>query len=260
MPFDLARYHALRRSTRVGVEVAYLEATGSTMDDARAGAAAGQPCGTAYVAGEQSAGRGRQGRPWVSAAAAGLYVTYHLCPPRSEGAPLLGLAAAVAAAEAVHAACGLAVDLKWPNDLQVAGKKLAGILAEARPRAAGGIDVFVGIGINLRTAAELPPEVAAIATSIEGAGYPAPPREVLLAALSTAYDRRATQAEEEPAALLAEWRARLVTLGQRVRLATPAGEVEGEAVDVTSAGELVLALPDGQRQAFSAGDVTTVRR
>jgi len=260
MPFDLARYHALRRSSTLGAEVAYLEATGSTMDDARAGAAQGRPCGTAYVAGEQSAGRGRQGRTWVSAAAAGLYVTYHLCPARTEGAPLLGLAAAVAAAEAVDEACGLRVDLKWPNDLQVAGRKLAGILAEAHTRASGGLDVFVGIGINLRTAAELPPEVAAIATSIEGAGYPAPPREVLLAALSTAFERRVTQVAAEPSALLAAWRARLVTLGQRVRLATPSGEVEGEAVDVTAAGELVLALADGARRAFAAGDVTTVRR
>lgn len=260
MPFDPARYHTLRRSSRVGVEVAYVEATTSTMDDARAGAASGRPFGTAYVAGEQSAGRGRLGRSWISAASAGLYVTYHLCLPRADGAPLLGLAAAVAAAEAVQAACGLAVDLKWPNDLQVAGKKLAGILAEARPRPAGGIDVFVGIGINLRTAAELPPEVAAIASSIEGAGHPAPPREVLLAALSTAFDQRAAQAEEEPVALLAEWRSRLVTLGQRVRLATPTEEVEGVAVDVTASGELVLALPGGEHRAFSAGDVSTVRR
>lgn len=259
MPFDLACYHALRRSSRIGVEVMYVEATTSTMDDARAGAAEGRQCGTAYVAGEQSAGRGRQGRSWVSAASAGLYVTYHLCPAQVQGAPLLGLAAAVAAAEAVQAACGIHVDLKWPNDLQVEGKKLAGILAEARPRGAA-LDVFVGIGINLRPAAGLPPEVAAIATSIEGAGYPAPPREALLAALSTAFDRRAEQAEAEPAALLAEWRARLITLGQRVRLATPSGEVEGEAVDVTSTGELVLALPDGGRRAFAAGDVTTVRR
>ena len=242
----------------MGVGVAYLEATTSTMDDARAGAAEGRPCGTAYVAGEQSAGRGRQERSWVSAASAGLYVTYHLCPEWTGGAPLLGLAAAVAAAEAVQAAAGLAVDLKWPNDLQVAGKKLAGILAEARPRGTS-LDVFVGIGINLHTAAELPLEVAAIATSIEGAGHPAPPREVLLAALSSAFDRRATQAEADPAALVAEWRSRLVTLGQQVRLATPSGEVEGEAVDVTSAGELVLALASGERRAFAAGDVTTIR-
>ncbi len=259
MPFDLARYHGLRHSSRVGAEVVYVETTTSTMDDARAGAAEGRPRGTAYVAGEQSAGRGRQGRSWVSAASAGLYVTYHLGPARAEGAPLLGLAAAVAAAEAVQAACGLSVDLKWPNDLHVEGKKLAGILAEARPRGAD-LDVFVGMGINLRTATELPPEVAAIATSIERAGHPAPSREVLLAALSTAFDRRAAQAEAEPAALLAEWRARLITIGQRVRLATPSGVVEGEAVDVNPKGELVLALADDTRRAFAAGDVTTVRR
>lgn len=260
MPFDLARYHAARRSVTVGAEVVYVEETQSTMDDARAGADAGRPVGTAYVAGEQHAGRGRQGRSWVSAAEAGLYVTFHLRSADPEAAPRFALAGAVAAAEAVREASRLEVDLKWPNDLVVRGKKLAGVLAESRPRADGTVDVFLGIGTNLRTATELPPEVAAIATSIEGAGHPAPRPEALLAALATALDVRARQASEEPEALLDAWRARLITLGQHIRLATPSGEVEGEAVDVTARGELVLAMADGSRRAYAAGDVTTVTR
>ncbi len=237
MPFDLDRYRSRFPGGSVGAAVSFRESTASTMDDARAGADGGGGCGTAYVAGEQTAGRGRQGRSWVSAAAAGLYVTYHLCPATPERAPLLSIAGGVAVAEAIEAAAGLRVDLKWPNDVLHGGRKLAGILAEAR-HGVSRFDVLLGIGINLRTADALPVEVAAIATSVEQAGAPAPAPEVLLAALSGALGRRAAQAEAEPAALVAEWRARLVTLGQRVRFEAPAGPVEGEAVDVTPRGEL----------------------
>lgn len=234
------------------------------MNDAREGAASAGAagCGTAYVAGEQTAGRGRQGRSWVSAAASGLYVTYHLCPRTAERAPLLSIAGALAAAEAIEAASGLRVDVKWPNDLLHEERKLCGILAEARSSGepgSGRLDVLLGIGINLRTAPGLPSEVAAIATSIEQAGAPAPEPEILLAALSDALGRRAAQADDEPAALVADWRARLVTLGRRVRFEAPSGPVEGEAVDVTARGELVLRLADGSQQFFAAGDVHTLR-
>ena len=253
MTFDFNRYRTLRRSTGVGVEVVYADVVESTMDSARAGAAAGLPCGSAYVAGEQTAGRGREGRSWVSAADAGLYVTYHLCPQRTVNAPLLTIAGALAVADALQASCGLRVDLKWPNDLLFEGRKLSGVLAEAR-HSARGVDVFLGIGVNLTTSATLPTEVAAIATSVEQAGARPPAREALLAAISRALERRATQADVDPAALVADWRGRLVTLGRRVLLHTPSGDVEGEAVDVTETGELVLALDSGERRAFPAGD------
>lgn len=257
MPFDFPRYRALLGAASVGQEVVYAEVVASTMDEARAGAAAGRPGGTAYLAGEQTAGRGREGRSWISAAAAGLYVTYHLLPLTAAGAPLLSLAGGLAVVDALDAACALAVDLKWPNDVQHEGRKLAGVLAEARHGAR--LDVFLGIGINLTTSPALPPEVAAIATSIAQAGTPPPAPEALLAALSLALERRAMQAEADPAALLADWRARLVTLGRRVRLHTPGGDVEGEAVDVAADGALVLRLADGTRRAFAAGDVLSTR-
>ena len=219
------------------------------MDDARAGAAAGGLPGTVYVAGEQSAGRGRQGRTWLSAASAGLYATYHLRTVEAATAPLYSLAGGLAASDAILEAARLPTVLKWPNDVQhlaaEGARKLCGVLAESRPAAGSpALDVLLGIGINVR-AAPLPPEVAALATSIEAAGAVPPTIEVLLAALSRALDRWTTTLEASPAALVDAWTARLATLGQRVRLQTPTGPIEGDAIDVTHRGELVLRLADG---------------
>ena len=257
-PFDVDRYSALRTASSVGVAVHYRDRTGSTMDDARAGAAVGQPaCGDAYVAGEQQAGRGRMGRSWVSAASAGLYVTYHLCPQHSEHAPLLTVVGGLAAADAIRETSGLETELKWPNDVLHDGHKLCGVLAEARPALVGQrLDVFLGIGINVRTTLHMPPEVAAIATSIEQADADPPSLEALLAALSGAVERWGALVDSDPRALIAAWRPRLVTLGRRVRLDAPDGAVEGVAVDVNAAGELVLCRDDGPTASYAAGDVT----
>jgi len=259
VPFDVERYQMLRRSSLVGVRVHHLEVTASTMDDAREGAGRGDLPGTAYVAAAQSAGRGREGRSWVSEPGAGLWVTYFLEVPAPGS--LVSIAAGLAVADAIEATAGLECDLKWPNDVQYAGRKLCGILAEAST--VGGEDavmeVYLGIGINLRTPEGMPEEVLAIATSIEQEGRPAPAREVLLAALSSALDVRLQGVERDPSRILDDWRASLVTLGQRVRLSLPGGaSVEGEAVDVEADGALVLEV-DGERRAFRAGDVTQTR-
>ena len=256
--FDIEAYRRALRSTAIGVRVEYRAATGSTMDDAREGARTRGAAshGTAYVAGEQAVGRGRLGRMWVSAPGAGLYVTYHLCPSDAAHAPLIGLAGGVAVCDAVEATAGLAPALKWPNDVQIEGRKLAGLLAEAQHGAR--LDVFLGIGVNLRLPPDLPPDVASIATSIEAAGTEPPSRERLLAALSDALDARLRQLAASPQGLLADWQARLATLGQRVRLDAPGGAVEGEAVGVSALGELLLRLDDGTTRACAAGDVTTV--
>jgi len=257
MPFDTSRYQLLRHSTAVGVEVVYVEETTSTMDDARAGADAGGRVGTAYVAAAQSAGRGRLGRSWVSVPGAGLWVTYHL--RARQGVRFYSIAAGLAVADALRAACDVTCELKWPNDVLYGGRKIAGILAEVRPRPEGG-EVFLGIGVNLRTPEEMPAEVRAIATSVEQEGRPAPAVEVLLAALSGALERRTAQAEGDAAAMVDEWRNRLTTLGQVVRLTLPDGEVvEGEALDVDGEGSLIL-MVEGKRRIFSVGDVTQTRK
>ena len=261
MPFDLDAYHRYRTSHSLGAIVAARELTTSTMDDARAGAAAGGLPGTVYLADAQTAGRGRLGRPWASAGE-GLYVTYHLAVRESPTVPLYAVVAALAVSDAIRETAHLATNLKWPNDVLYQGRKLAGILAEAVHHER--VDVFLGIGVNLRAGA-IPPELAATATSVESeAAATTPSREELLAALSSALERHVSQLARSPAVVIEQWRSRLVTIGQRVRLTaasrTPGtpGEVhEGEAVDVSPRGELIVRLADGTLASYAAGDVTT---
>ena len=263
----MARYEELHHGGIVGSAVHHYERTTSTMDEARAGAQArgGEGCGDAYVADEQTAGRGRFRRPWADAPGASLLVTFHLCVREVEYLPLAVFAGALATADAVAQVSGLETALKWPNDVLAGGRKLAGILAEARAGSTEA-DVFLGIGVNIGEAAiaGLPEAERALATSIEGAGAGAgagaqPPQvEELLARLSEQLEGRVAQVESDPDGLLADWRARLVTLGARVRLSTTDGAVEGEAVDVTAEGLLVLRLDDGGQRSFAAGDVTTL--
>lgn len=254
--FDSGFYATLVRSS-IGRKVRYVEETASTMDDARAGADERGLAshGMAYVAGRQTAGRGRQGRQWVSEPGDGLYVTYHVVPRTQQASSLFAVAGAMAVADAIEEVTGIDAALKWPNDVLHGGRKLAGILAEARYGER--IDVFIGIGINVRTSA-LPPDVRSIATSIEDAGAAAPRIEELLAALSAALEPRVAAAELAPQALIEDWKHRLVTLGQHVRLASPDGTVhEGLAIDVSAVGNLVLHRADGTISEHSAGDVTT---
>lgn len=254
MAFDVDRYHQHRTSDAVGVHVEYRDETGSTMDDARLGAASGNTPGTAYVAGIQNGGRGRLGRQWMSADS-GLWVTFHLVARDPALAPLFSIAGALAVSDAVRETALLTVDVKWPNDVLHQGRKLAGILAESAVGKRA--DVFLGIGINVRRTA-LPDEVAARATSIEEAGGVPPTREALLAALAAALERHTQQLHRSPAVVVEQWRRHLVTLGQRVRLHGVDGATyDGEAVDVTARGELTLRLDDGRVLSFGAGEVTT---
>ena len=131
--------HARARLGGLASDVRFFPSTGSTNDIAAALAAAGGHEGTVVVADEQTAGRGRRGRTWFSPPASGLYVSVVLVPARAKVTPdraigLLTLAAGVALAEAVEHATGLTTDIKWPNDLLIGRRKLAGILAEAVDR------------------------------------------------------------------------------------------------------------------------------
>jgi BirA family biotin operon repressor/biotin-[acetyl-CoA-carboxylase] ligase len=152
----------------LGRRVVFFESIGSTNDIARAMALEDGAEGAVVLANGQTAGRGRYGRSWFSPAGSGLYVSVVLNPSASAIAPrragtLLTLAAGVAMAEAIESATGLSPDIKWPNDLLIARRKLAGILAEA---AGHGSPVVLGYGINVRESA-YPPDLRDRATSVE---------------------------------------------------------------------------------------------
>lgn len=232
--------------------------TGSTNADLAAAARAGAPEGLVLVAEHQRAGRGRAGRQWSSPPGAGLAVSVLLRPPvpvpRWGWLPLL---AGVALVEAVGTVAGVTAAVKWPNDLLIAGRKCAGILAEAV-----GDGVVIGIGLNVTLRAdELPtPE----ATSLQLAGARTTDRALLLPALLAALERwyggwRAAAGDADASGLRAAYLRSCATLGRQVRALLPDGtELTGRATAVDADGRLVLATPQGRRP-LAAGDVSHVR-
>ena len=249
---NLRLIRATLATERIGQALLFLPATTSTMDVARRHAERGAAEGLVALADEQTAGRGRLGRQWVAPAGVNLLGTLLLRPTREQAA-LLSMVAPLAVAEAA-ASVGVEARFKWPNDVLVGGRKLAGILIEGAFQGDSPSYALVGIGlnVNLETAAE--PSIAAIATSLRDITGTACSREAVLATLLTACERHymATSAAD----LRALWRDRLDTLGQAVQ-ATFAGRTEeGVAEDVDREGGLILRRPDGSRVMISAGDVT----
>ena len=143
----------------------------STNERAKELAAAGAPHGTVVTADEQTAGRGRQGRAWSAPRRAAVLMSV-IVRDLGDSAAMLPLAAAVAACEACESVSGVRCEIKWPNDVWVDGRKLAGILVEARPTAGWAV---VGIGLNVSTTEdEFPAELRETATSLRAAAGVAP--------------------------------------------------------------------------------------
>jgi BirA family transcriptional regulator, biotin operon repressor / biotin---[acetyl-CoA-carboxylase] ligase len=250
----------------------------STM--ARAGelAAAGAPEGATVVADRQTEGRGRLGRGWVAPPGSSLLLSVVLRPPLPRDAMWLTVAAAgVALAGAVEAvaARAVAVDrgagpeppgplvgLKWPNDLEVDGRKAAGLLAEAHLEGQRPTWVVLGMGVNVAQRREdFPPELAGRATSLALALQAPVDRAALLGAWAERFlEGYRHLAAGEPGPTLAAYRRRLVTLGRRVRAERVGAEpVVGTAVDLTATGGLVVQTASGARVAVLAGDVHHLR-
>lgn len=233
----------------------------STNTEAARQAALGAREGLCVVAREQTAGRGRRERAWVSPNDSGLYFSVVL-RPRTDARewPLITLAAAVAARDALEEACALPVDIKWPNDLLAQGRKLCGILAETAEGAAGRA-VILGIGINLTNRA-FPPEILAAATSVEEQTARAPDTERLLNALTRQLARRYEElhTREGARAILGEWEARSsYAHDRRVRVALAEESFEGITRGLEPDGALRVETDAGDTRIVRAGDVTAVR-
>jgi BirA family biotin operon repressor/biotin-[acetyl-CoA-carboxylase] ligase len=225
----------------------------STNDTARALAAAGAPHGTVVWARSQSAGRGRQGRTWFSPPG-NLYVSVILrpCIPPARLAEL-GFLAALGVAEALDDVLGARrAELKWPNDVLLEGRKVAGILSEAGVAAGAPPAVILGIGINLR---EAPAGTPYPATSLaaEGAAEVTPGRmlDALLAALARWLARWAA---EGFAPARAAWMGRAHRLGRPARVRTGEGWLEGRLTALDEDGALLIETAAGPRR-VTAGEV-----
>jgi BirA family biotin operon repressor/biotin-[acetyl-CoA-carboxylase] ligase len=219
--------------------------------------------GLCIVAGEQTAGRGRLQREWLSPKGAGLYFSIVFRPQFEQSSwPLLTLMAAVAVNDALLNACALETDIKWPNDILVREKKLSGILAETVETSSGRA-VVVGIGINLTTGA-FPPELETIATDVQSATGRKPEREGVLEALVRALTSQYAllNKPEGPEAIIGEWCSRSsYSEGKLIRVsgADGSGSLIGTTRGLERDGALRVEIKTGEIKIVRAGDVTSVR-
>jgi len=251
---------AVRPRRRIGHAIEVHGAIASTNDRARELLDLAGGDGGVVIAEEQTAGRGRRGRTWLSPPGLNLLASVALRPRLpARDAWQLGLAAALAAADA----CGPAttVALKWPNDLVAVGdgRKLGGLLIEtmvADDRLDGAV-IGIGINANWRRAA-MPDEIREEATSLADVGTATVDRVALLSRLLDGLDREIV-AIEDGHSPIERYRSRCATLGARVAVATADGEVRGRAVDLDAAGGLVVVTQDGGRHVLASGEVVQLR-
>jgi BirA family biotin operon repressor/biotin-[acetyl-CoA-carboxylase] ligase len=228
---------------------------GSTNDEAAAWARAGAPSGAVVVADAQTRGRGRLGRHWHSPPGESLYLSVVLRPPLPpHRVPPLTLATGVAVAEAL-AALDLVPQLKWPNDVLLDGKKVAGILTEMSADLDRVHHVVVGIGVNLNAAA-FPDELAAIATSVALARGAPVARADFAAALCARLEHWFNQfVSDGAAAVVAAWKQYARFFGRHVRITAGRDRLDGVAEDLDDDGALRLRLADGRVTRVIAGEV-----
>lgn len=254
VPADVRR--ELRRVAQrlgpIGHSIHWLGTTGSTNDVASRLAEIGAAEGTTVVAEAQTAGRGRHGRAWFSPAGAGLYASVILRPSKEACAAgrenpiaLLTLAAGVAIADAVRIATGLPAEIKWPNDVMIGRRKLAGILAESAGHASAAPFIVLGFGVNLQEAA-YPVELAARATSIEAeTNRPADRAQIFAEILACVAERYAALRAEKFDAILSDWRRLAPSLRSAlIEWDSPAGVVRGRAEDIDGGGALLVRVGD----------------
>jgi BirA family biotin operon repressor/biotin-[acetyl-CoA-carboxylase] ligase len=216
--------------------------TDSTNSLARELAEAGAPGGTVVTAAEQTAGRGRQGRTWTAPAGGALLYSAIVRPLERRHA-MLPLAAAVAACEAAERLeDGIECRIKWPNDIWVGGRKLAGILIEARPQDGWAV---IGVGLNLAISPEeFPPELRETAISLTSS----PTAEAARAALD---ESLGAWVDAEPAEVLAAWEERDALRGREIAWGGGSGVADG----VSESGDLLVVTAGGDRVALGAGEV-----
>ena len=246
---------------RIGARVVCLAQTDSTNTVAFKMAQEGAPEGTVVIADAQTAGKGRLGRVWLSPAGVNLYCSVVLRPEISPVAACqLTFLSVVAVARAIERCTALSPQIKWPNDILICGKKVAGLLNEMNAETEQVNFVVLGIGVNLNMRlAQLDEGLRHPATSLLEEGGVEVDRlgftRTLLLELDELYDRFLVEGE---AAVRAEWLERSAIRGRRVRVQCGEREFSGAVQGVDAFGALLVELDDGTLETVLSGDVTLI--
>lgn len=260
---DLApdRIAALLKTRALGRSLCAYESVTSTSDVARADGLSGAPHGHLILAERQTAGRGRMGRAWLSPPGDNLAFSLVLRPALAvEEAPAITLASALACRNALSA-LNLEAAIKWPNDLLIDGRKVAGILSELSLDRGRLRHVVLGIGLNVNLdPATLEPPLCETATSLAKAlGRRLDRAEVLASLLRHIEATLEVLVASGFAHLSAQYCACSATIGQRVRVLIEGGAIEGRAIGLGARGSLRLELDSGEVREILAGDVEQLR-
>lgn len=269
--FDIASVEAGLRTYIVGKSAKneFWNEIVSTNDRAIELAREAAPEGLIVLARQQSAGRGRQGRSWVSPQDSGIYISIILRPTLDLSMlPLLSFAGGVAAAQAIESVTGLRIGLKWVNDLVYQGKKLGGILCEvpgAQETAKYSSDgwllpqaVVIGFGINLSIPQDcIPDELKERVASLDEISALAPDANALISELCNYFEEQYNNLRHNAAEIvLDEWKSRSVTIGKRVKASCGNEIWEGTACGITDSGALLLQMDDGMQRTLHAGELS----
>jgi BirA family biotin operon repressor/biotin-[acetyl-CoA-carboxylase] ligase len=242
----------------VGREIRYLAATDSTNRQACALAEDGAAEGLVVIADQQSDGKGRLGRSWVSPPGVNLYLSVVLRPPLPpQAAPQLTFLSALAVSRAITAVSGLVPNHKWPNDVLINGHKVAGLLNEMSAESDRIRYVVLGIGVNLNmTPVQFPADLRTPATSLLIAGGRPVGRADFARTLLTEIDALyASYLRHGPAPVMAAWEAHCDLVGKPVTVEGQGTPLHGVVAGIDHDGALLLQLADGSTVRVLAGDV-----
>lgn len=248
---------SIRKTKWVGTEICYFDVTDSTNTQAKSLGEGDAPNGTLVVAGKQESGRGRRGRSFESPAGTGIFMTLLLRPEiEPQNASMLTLVSALAVAKGIEHMVDLPVQIKWPNDIVINGKKVCGILTEMSAQMDYVNYIVIGIGINVGNE-EFPEEIKDMATSIYLESGKHVNRAMLIEKIWEEFEDyyELYEKTQDLSSLVKEYDSYLVNRGQKVRVLDSKEPYEGKAMGITDRGELIVDTWEARRL-VSAGEVS----
>ncbi|MEE0117681.1 MAG: biotin--[acetyl-CoA-carboxylase] ligase [Lachnospiraceae bacterium] len=248
---------SIRKTRWVGTEICYFDVTDSTNTQAKSLGEGDAPNGTLVVAGKQESGRGRRGRSFESPAGTGIFMTLLLRPEiEPQNASMLTLVSALAVAKGIEHMVDLPVQIKWPNDIVINGKKVCGILTEMSAQMDYVNYIVIGIGINVGNE-EFPEEIKDVATSIYLESGKHVNRAMLIEKIWEEFEDyyELYEKTQDLSSLVKEYDSYLVNWGQKVRVLDSKEPYEGKAMGITDRGELIVDTWEARRL-VSAGEVS----